>query len=207
MWKRGNIGPRAEASLGRDLALLLWALLMTVNFPKGGRGVAKRLGKSAQKQGWGSTGSCGGLAEVEERRQPVFPFQSQTLINYWLSHKLLVNKHGRNPNQSRALLTSIPLYCTYIPSRWSPSVLLPLKVAEHSPSTSWSVLTGPYVSSLRIILSSQNSLFLIAPFRILKPCPWTPHYPSQSAIWFAMFKFGIVSLFLFLFLKILSSAP
>lgn len=63
-----------------------------------------------------------------------------------------------------------------------------LKMAQYTPSTQRHVLTGPYIPSLRITLSSQYSLFLIAPFKIQKSFPWTSHYSSQSTIRCAVLK-------------------
>lgn len=44
--------------------------------------------------------------------------------------------------------------------------LHPLKVSQHTPSMHRRVLAGPHIPSLRRMLSSQYSLFLIAPLKI-----------------------------------------
>lgn len=58
------------------------------------------------------------------------------------------------------------------------SYFMPVKSAQHNLRTCSSVLTGPHIPSLRIMLSSQYSLFLIAPLNIQKPFSWTSHYSS-----------------------------
>lgn len=65
------------------------------------------------------------------------------------------------------------------------SALCWLKWLKHS--------TDPCVSSWRIMLSSQYSLFLIALWGVPNPFLWTPHYLSQSTEQFAISKLFLVS--------------